>query len=82
MHLAATHFGKTVARQPHELDLGVGASPVERADEVGDEHCCTLEQPDDNEVAWSPLRDLGGQRLDPCGDLRLADKSADAFHPS
>src|SRR5713226_7103898 len=80
MDLAAAHFGKTVTAQPHELDLGAGSDPVECADEVGDKHRCTLEQRDDDEVVRGLLRDLGGERLDPRGDLRLADKSAYTLH--
>src|SRR5260370_18601606 len=80
MDLAAAHFGKTVTAQPHELDPRAGSDPVECADEVGDKHRCALEQRDDDEVGRGLLRDLGGERLDPRGDLRLADKSAYTLH--
>ena len=79
LHGPAGLLCKTVARQPHEFDLEAGARTVERADEVGDKHPCTLEHADHDEIGRERARDLRGQRIDPCGDLRSAEQNA---HPT
>src|SRR6202022_2497775 len=71
LHFAAAYFGKAVAAQPHKLDLGMRPGPIQRACEVSDKHCRTLEQSNDDEIVRDHPRDLGGERLDLRSDLRL-----------
>src|SRR6202035_4651107 len=81
MHLTATLFAQAIARKPHELDLGVRPGAIQRPREVGDKRRRSLEQPDEDKIARCSLRDLGGQRLDPSGDFRLANnKDMYALH--
>jgi len=76
LHRTAALFGKTLARQPHELDLGTISRPVERAGEVGYKHPCTLENADHDEIGRQLAHDLGSERIDPGGDLRRAEQNA------
>jgi hypothetical protein len=45
LHRTAALFGKTIAGEPDEFDLGAGARPVQCAGEVGDKHRRTLGMP-------------------------------------
>jgi hypothetical protein len=64
VHRTAALCGKAIAAQPHELDLGAGSRPVERAHEVGGKHRSTLQQPNHDEIVGDRPCDLGGERRD------------------
>jgi len=76
LHHAAAFFGWAVAGEPHKLDLGMGACTVERPTEVGDKHPGTLEHSDHDEIVRERTRDLGGERINPSGDLRCAKQNS------
>jgi hypothetical protein len=70
LHRAAALLGATVAAQPDELDFGSGAG------EVGDKHPCALEQANNDKICRKRAGDLGGERLDPGGNVRRAEQNA------
>ena len=75
--LARAFLALAVAGEAHKFDPGQRARPAERPRQIGQEHEAALEHADHGQLAADRGHDLGRERLDPGGDLGLAEQLLD-----